>query len=187
MFFNFAPKREIQYLKEKKQELIKELVQAKKDITDLTEKMTLLEEKQKRIEFLLNERIPKRCNFIQRTKKGVEILTSIKYNPGFEIEIFDLENTQYNQNRSLWMVASLKPQNTVFINNIEGGKGLGHGQVAMDHLIEFAIKNECTKIMGELSPADYDHKDRLYAFYSKFDFSIRFGENNKRGYIEKSL
>ena len=55
----------------------------------------------------------------------------------------------------------------------------GYGSLAMKYLIEYSKSIGCKYISGNLRYADVkDHKDRLFHFYQKFNFSINeIGEN----------
>ncbi|AZJ36444.1 hypothetical protein D6T69_13300 [Tenacibaculum singaporense] len=139
----------------------------------------------KRISFLLNDRVhPNSKSFIEKTKKGVNILTAIKAGE-CEIEIFNIDNIEYNLNRELVLWA-IKREGEYFIKDIQGGNSNGHGEVAMNHLFKIAKNNNINKITGELSSNDYDHKDRLIAFYSKMGFEVNYFSDNN-GSIQKIL
>lgn len=75
-------------------------------------------------------------------------------------------------------------ENNIFIQDIQGGNGKGHGEIAMKHLIAFAKKESKQKINGDLKPTDYPHKDRLIAFYTKMGFKVNY-YSEKTGNIEK--
>lgn len=48
----------------------------------------------------------------------------------------------------------------------------GYGSLMMEKLIEYAKQHGFTSIDGWLSKVDFNHAERLYHFYHKFDFEI---------------
>ena len=147
--------------------------------------MTLKKKRFERIKFLLNNRVHNNAKcLIERTKKGFNILTAIN-DKEYEIEIFDLDNIEYNLNRTLVLWANNRDKE-FFIKDIQGGNGNGHGEVAMKHLIEFAKKKSKEKITGEISSVDFEHKDRLTAFYEKMGFKVKY-KSDGNGNVEQKL
>lgn len=59
----------------------------------------------------------------------------------------------------------------------------GYGSLAMKYLIEYATNMGCKYISGCLMGKDIiDHKDRLFHFYKKFNFTIKEFKTPKNGY-----
>lgn len=138
-----------------------------------------------RIKYLLNHKSPfpaKLC--IEKTKKGINVLT-VFHKEKLEIQLFNLDDAVHNE--KAWLVLFAKDNgDSFFVQDIRGGSSKGHGELAMNHLIEYAQNKNKVKIMGDLSPVDYDHKDRLIAFYKKLGFKVCYTDE-KSGYIVKSL
>lgn len=66
----------------------------------------------------------------------------------------------------------------------------GYGSAMMTKLIEYVTENDYSRIYGNLSDVDIDHKDRLYHFYKKFGFAITEYPEKKDcyfGMVEKTL
>lgn len=145
------------------------------------------ESAQKRIEYLLNNRVDEKSkSHFATTKKGISVLVAVKYFP-FEIELFDIETAHEFTGRSLVLWASQR-DDALFIQDIQGGKSFGHGELAMSYLIDYAKVNSYKFITGELALCDIEtHKERLYAFYTKFGFEIDFGDGTNFGMIKKTL
>lgn len=162
------------------------------NIKELKKKILVLEKEQlsqhnqiERIKYLINDRTTLSNNIsIQETSKGLPILVAVNL-INFEIEIFDLITENSRQNRTIVLWAQ-KNQNRLHIQDIQGGRNLGHGSVAMKVLIEYAEDNGIEKITGNLSQVDYDHKDRLIAFYEKFGFVVEY-QDDKKGKIIKLI
>ena len=127
----------------------------------------------KRLTYLLNDRIRNRKNLrIEKTAKGTDILTTLNWENN-EIEIFDIKCEHFADYRSLVLWYQKPDPHTIHIVGIEGGKGSGHGSVAMTHLLDFAKENGIKRITGNLTTSDIDdHKERLFRFYEKHGFSI---------------
>lgn len=161
-------------------------------IKELKKKNLVLEKEQlsqhnqiERIKYLINDRTTFSNNItIQKTSKNVPVLVAVNL-INFEIEIFDLITENSRQNRAIVLWAQ-KNQNILHIQDIQGGRNLGHGSVAMKILIKYAVDNGIEKITGNLSQVDYDHKDRLIAFYEKFGFLVEYYDD-KNGKIVKTI
>lgn len=151
----------------------------------LKEQLLFEKRRFKRIKFLLNNRITdNNIYLIEKTKKDLNVLTKIN-KCKYKIEIFDLDNMNYNADRTLVLFARIIDED-FFIDDIQGGKGNGHGELAMTHLIDFAQKLGLKTIRGKLSYVDYSHGDRLKAFYKKMEFSINYKPDGN-GSIIRSL
>lgn len=144
----------------------------------------------KRINYLLNDRIHKNSNIsYEKTKKGIEIITAVVEKDnlgGIEIEIFNVNCNFYAENRALVLWCK-RYENEFFINDIWGGEGNGHGEVAMTKLFEIAKREKINKISGQLVPTDFENRDRQISFYEKMGFKISLDDDRKNGYIERQL
>lgn len=191
ILFNFLFKKERQKNEKEKEALRQQLYQAREGNKSLEREMTLLEAKQKRIEYLLNQRIKQKARcMLERTAKGVEVMSAIgafDYSGQVEIEIFDLVTPVYSANRQLVLWAREEMDDSLYIQDIQGGASKGHGALAMNYLLEIAAKKSIKRIHGELSPVDSGHLGRLLAFYKKMKFEIVANENGHPVGIEKKL
>lgn len=171
MFFRLIYKKKLEKLKSQKEELYHEIRKLKSEKIELKEIILFEQKRFKRIVFLLNNRVHKNTKcLIQTTNKGINVLTAINKNE-CEIEVFDIDNIEYNSNRKLVLWAQNRGDE-YFIKDIQGGDGKGHGEIAMNHLIELAKKESMEKIIGEISSVDFGHIDRLRAFYKKMGFEV---------------
>ena len=76
----------------------------------------------------------------------------------------------------------------VFIEDIRVQNiNTGEGSIAMEYFLKTAKSLGFIKVVGELSPVDNNHFDRLEHFYNKFGFTVTFDENRTSGRIEKRL
>lgn len=184
MIFRLIFKKELEELKAQKAELydtIKKLNIEKKELAD---KVQFEQNRFERIKFLLNNRVNKNSKcLIEKTKKGLNVLTAINENE-YEIEIFNLDNTEHNLNRALVLWAESR-EKEYFIQNIQGGNGKGHGEIAMNHLIEIAKRESKEQISGIISSVDFDHKCRLIAFYEKMGFKVNISSDQGGTLIKK--
>lgn len=143
-----------------------------------------------RIEYLLNHRCKKNSTITyEKTKKGIDVIVAMVEKESkneIEIEFFDLESDFYASNRSLVLWCKRR-EKEYFINDIQGGNGNGHGEIAMNKLFDLAKRENITRISGELVPKDFDHRDRQIAFYQKMGFKITLSDDKQKGYIEKIL
>ena len=181
MFF----KKELQILQNKTLELNKLCSQLKERNNSIIEQIIALENKQSRIEYLLSTKPiceSKWCS--QKTNKGVEVLSFIRHSgSSIEIEVFDLiEDYMVGRKLVLWAV---ERDDGIFIQDIQGGKSKGHGEVAMKHLLKMA--ESTNRIYGEISPVDYGHINRLSAFYKKMGFTVFSDPETRSGRVEKIL
>ncbi len=188
---NFFFKKERQKNESEKSALMRQLYQAREENKSLERRITFFKAKQKRIEYLLNQKVKKNtCCVLEQTAKGVEVMSVVgtfDYSGQVEIEIFDLIAPTHNTNRQLVLWARKEAGNLLYIQDIQGGVSKGHGEVAMHHLIEVAGKELIKKIHGKLSPVDFGHLDRLQAFYQKMNFEIIADENGRPTGVEKKL
>ena len=185
MIFKLLFSREIEKYEIEKNDLKTKIRNIKSEKDALTKNLDLEKKRLERIEFLLNHRVHTgaKC-LIEKTKKGFYILTAIK-DKEYEIEIFNIDKVEYNSNRALVLWAKTYEKH-IFIQDIQGGNGNGHGEIAMNHLIEFAKRESKEKIIGKLSSVDFSHKERLIAFYEKMGFKVNYGKDGN-GNIEKIL
>ena len=167
--------------------MYKKIRQLNSEKEDLLNKINFEKQRFDRIKFLLNTRVHTKSKcFIEETKKEYNILTAInETRTEFEIEIFDLDNIEYNSNRTLVLWAK-KREYEIYIQDVQGGNGYGHGEIAMNHLFKHAKNNSIPRIVGNLSSDDYDHKERLLAYYTKLGFEIEDG-NKGNEKIQKHI
>lgn len=85
-------------------------------------------------------------------------------------------------------------EETILIGDITHEKermlNKGFGSAMMEKLISYAKENGYTRLYGNLSIVDLDHKERLFHYYEKFGFSITEYpqiQNSYFGRIEKDL
>lgn len=186
MFDIFFRKREKKHKLEKR-ELYTKIRELKNEKITLKKQIAFHIERYKRIQFLLNSRVAKKSKcFIEQTKKGINVLTAINYSE-FEIEIFDLDNIHYNANRSLVLWATRRSDEIIFIKDIQGGNNKGHGELAVNHLIEYSKTLKVKRIEGMISQTDFLHLDRLKSFYKKMKFKADYDNFKENRKIERSL
>jgi hypothetical protein len=185
MLYELLFKKKIKKQELKKQELYAEIRKIKSEKIILKENLNFEKKRFERIKFLLNNRVHKNAKcLIEKTKKDFNVLTAIN-DKDYEIELFDLDNIEYNLNRTMVLWANNR-EKEFFIKDIQGGNGNGHGEVAMKHLIDFAKEQSKERIIGEISSVDFDHKDRLTAFYEKMGFKVNY-KSDGNGNVEKKL
>lgn len=185
MIFNILFKRKIDQFKNEEKRLWSKIQNEINEKNLIKKELELEQEKHKRIKYLLNNRIDKKSTVqIATTKKNVLVLLAIKEYP-FQIEVFDLITLHYSFNRVL-VLWGYKRDKSFFIQDIQGGQSLGHGELAIDYLIKHAKNKHYESITGELAECDVkDHKERLIHFYTKFGFILQF--QNREGSIFKPL
>lgn len=173
MFLNFLFRKKIEEFKSNEIKLLQQIGKLNSEKNELENEIKNRDKRFERIKFLLNERVNRksRC-FIEQTKKGRNILTSIN-EQDYEIEVFDIDDVEINSNRELVLWATSR-EKEYFIKDIQGGNSLGHGEIAMNHLIDYSKKQNKEYITGQISSTDYDHKDRLISFYKKMGFEVNF-------------
>ncbi|PWN64349.1 GNAT family N-acetyltransferase [Chryseobacterium oncorhynchi] len=181
---------EIRFEKKLREDLQQKSSRYYKEINSLNSKNKILKNKLLRIEYLLKERIHKNAIVTyETTNKGVDTFVALVINNSrnkMEIEIFDIECDFFAKHRELVLWCE-KMGNEYFIADIQGGNGNGHGEIAMKKLIELAEKENISKIIGELVPADFLNRDRQIAFYEKMGFNIYLNDSRTEGYIEKKI
>ena len=69
----------------------------------------------------------------------------------------------------------------------ENNVGKGFGSILMREALELIKKSKYTKVTGIISDVDWDHVDRLKAFYTKHEFDIQLDYDMKKGKIKKIL
>lgn len=152
--------------------LRKEIVELKCEIKHLESSSNFERNKIRRLQYLVNRFGG--CSYdikVDQTSKGVNVLVVV--NPEeFEAQVFDLDSREYNQPRVLVLWATRTIDHSVFIDDIQGGSSRGHGTLAMERLLSSATQWGSTRVFGRLSPVDFNHIDRLVAFYKKFEFDI---------------
>ncbi|MBM7094493.1 hypothetical protein JSY36_01890 [Bacillus sp. H-16] len=79
--------------------------------------------------------------------------------------------------------AQYTDDNTIQIDDIRGEENRGYGTVCMNHLKEYAQKNNVQYIKGNLVKRDWDHIDRLVHFYKKHYFHVNVSKKEKQGTI----
>ncbi len=138
----------------------------------------------------------KRFERLKQLMKGrVHTITTTKYDKhvylrqeanerSFRCIIYDLDNTAIHEGWMLQLDVEERAEE-FFIRDIQGGKSLGHGEIAMDlffqHLEKRNIKrlseglDKAKRIWGKLSPVDKDRRDRQRSYYTKmgFDFDLK--------------
>ena len=82
-----------------------------------------------------------------------------------------------NDNMISKMHCLLQDEETLLICDIMPFKNKGHyckgyGSIMITKLFEYCLHNKITKVLGNLSIVDADHKDRLHGFYKKNGFEI---------------
>ncbi|MGN1303505.1 MAG: GNAT family N-acetyltransferase [Oscillospiraceae bacterium] len=99
-----------------------------------------------------------------------------------------------NHTREARIQCVIESDSTILIGDIihdsERKHNKGYGSAMMSKLIEYATENGYSRLYGNLSDVDLDHKDRLYHFYKKFGFEITEYPKKKDcyfGMIEKIL
>ncbi len=124
--------------------------------------------------------------FVEKTKKGLYVFTFINESK-HEIRIFDFDSIANNEKGSL-VLFFRDDGDSFFIQNIQGGKSQGHGELAVLHLIELAKKEGKEFINGQLSYIDIEkHKDRLDAFYTKMGFEIQYSVDGSSADIKRKI
>ncbi|HAN09342.1 MAG TPA: hypothetical protein DCP90_01880 [Clostridiales bacterium] len=63
----------------------------------------------------------------------------------------------------------------------------GYGSILIKEALEIIKKVGYLKVNGEISGVDWDHIDRLKAFYKKHGFEIKLDYEMKKGSIEKVI
>ncbi|TPG66443.1 hypothetical protein [Hymenobacter nivis] len=189
--FSFLFQKERRKNESEKATLRQQLYQAREENISLGQKIAALEAKQKRIEYLLSHRVkPNACCVVERTAKGVEVLSVVGAFDGsgqVEIEIFDLVAPTCSANRQLVLWAKKEPNASLYIQDIQGGASKGHGELAVNYLLILAKKEAVETIHGAISSVDLGHFDRLQAFYKKMGFEIMAGANGAPVGVEKKL
>lgn len=171
MIFDIIFQKQIKIWEAQIEKLYKEIVDLKNKYKESTQLLISQKMRNKRIEYLINEKQKYGINIrIEQTSKGVEVLTYLNLEEG-EIELFNIDCVHYAERRVL-VLWFQKTDGSIKIQDIQGGSGLGHGSVAMKHLIKFAKDFKVTRIVGDISPVDDDHIDRLFAFYTKNGFIV---------------
>lgn len=189
MIFSFLFKKRIAKFNEIKNELYSEIRKEKIKNRILEKEKEDLDRRNERIKYLLNSRISKRSRpFIDRTKKGIDVLVAVN-DKEIEIEIFDLDTKFYAENRSivLWANSLFLDDKVLFIKDIQGGNGLGHGELALNYLFNIAKKKGFSKIEGRVSSVDFDHVERLKHFYKKMGFEGNFENLKNKDLLVKTL
>lgn len=99
-----------------------------------------------------------------------------------------------NHTREARIQCVIESDSTILIGDIihdsQRKYNKGYGSAMMIKLIEYAKENGYSRLYGNLSVVDLNHKDRLYHFYRKFGFEItEYPEINDCyfGMIEKIL
>jgi hypothetical protein len=188
MFLDFLCKKRISRFKEMENQLFSKIKTLGDKKIQLESENKILSNKLKRIEYLLNDRVHESSKYlVEKTKKEIEVLTSINKKGSFndiEIEIFDLTCYQHNESRELVLWGQRRDK-AIFIQDIQGGHNYGHGELALNHLFKIAKDEGFDKIEGNLSHDDYDHIDRLYAFYEKMGFEIIKDDIDNQRIIKK--
>jgi len=191
----FLCKKEMKKNKDKLLKKDEEIGRLNRENKELREKYVFESERFKRIEYLIKEN-PETTYSIEKTKKGFNVLIFIKEtNIYINIKVFDIDGVSYNRAKTLELKAEVRcieiidKTYEIFINDIQGGsrKRHGHGTCAMNHLISYAKKNNIKRITGKLSNVDFGHKERLFAFYRKFGFTISLNDKGDEEKIEKKL
>lgn len=164
------------------------LVELKNENRKLNCKLDLELKRFQRIKYLINNNSVQANKIIlEETTKGVEILTVItKRNRFIDILIYDIGEVKYDEKETLKLYAK-DMDSAINIQDILGGCSKGHGECAVNHLIEYSKEINKKRITGWLSPVDFDHKDRLFAFYRKLGFDISIDEDGNSGSIELKI
>lgn len=126
-----------------------------------------------RIQLLLNENSYKVEQIrIGKTNRGALSMIFIKKSSNTKyIYIYDIENTD-KYDLSIIDVIMTGRGDTMHIDDIRGGKSLGHGSLAMKYILEIAKEQNYRLITGWLCDDDKNHKERLLYFYKKHGFTI---------------
>ena len=92
-----------------------------------------------------------------------------------------------NNIREAWMQCVIESDSTILIGDIihdsQRKYNKGYGSAMMIKLIEYAKENGYSRLYGNLSIVDLNHKDRLYHFYRKFGFTITEYDECKNNYF----
>lgn len=142
-------------------------------IIELKKTLYRQESKFKRLQDLINKNVVVKNSeklLIEKTKKDIDILTLLNFE-NKEIKIFNIECDHISENYKLVLWFS-KTDDIIKIIDIQGGNSLGHGSIAINHLVDFAKRSNVNTIIGDISLVDEAHFDRLYCFYEKNGFII---------------
>lgn len=171
MIFKFLFRRKIREWQTRIDNVNQEIKILKVNYAEISNLLSKQEMRFKRIQYLVNERLLySEKLLLEKTDKGIDILTSVSLKRA-EIEIFNIDCEYYAENRSL-VLWFRKENDIIKIEDIQGGNSLGHGSVAIRHLVDFAKRNNVTRIIGEISVTNNDHLDRLSSFYEKNQFLV---------------
>lgn len=138
------------------------------------------------------EKILKFLNNLPNEEKEIIINKDIYNDNDFVVTIYDdhkcfLQICIYHcEGKRSKLLSTYDKNKNLFLNDIQCSIiNKGFGTILMNEFIDYAKKNNFKMIYGYLSKIDIsDHKDRLFAFYNKFNFSIDLSKesNSNKAY-----
>lgn len=163
------------------------------ELVDLKNKIKTQERIQTNLYKIINKINEGKNITLMKTPKDIDTVVLENFNLK-QIEFYDLDAEFLFGRRVLiisWSEQNDKHPKTIYIDSIEGGCRMGHGELALSLLIEWGITNNFTKIWGELSNVDRANEKELIAFYSKKNFKISYypedADSHFFGYFELLL
>jgi hypothetical protein len=174
----------------KNNQLKEQLLESKNEKEKLSLKLYSSVKRNERIEYIINDCLVGSNELKQcfTSKEVPVILSFIKWENTrkIDIRIYDINVSNVYEGHSLLLNAIIRDDETIYIEDILGGKSKGHGKLAMQRLFEFAKKNHFKIVRGIISQGDKNHHDRLKFFYESlgFDFVV---DDTHNGFIQKII
>lgn len=161
-----------------------------KKISILEEENAIFHHRFRRIKYLLNAPTCKNAlTTIEVTSKGVEVLVQTQsndHNGDIQIHVYDLDTFRHNESHELYILGKIRGKELLLVD-IVGGRGEGHGVVAMKKILDIATNEDIEKVYGELAPVHFSHRNRQISFYKKMGFNIKLSRDRREGYVEYFL
>lgn len=120
---------------------------------------------------------------IDQTKEEQWVIL-YKYDDGNQCQIMLNEcETAYTGQWDFCIQATYTETNTIHINDIKGPVNKGYGSVCMSYLQQMAEQKNIQYLTGDLVQRDWNHINRLIAFYEKHHFQVSVNAETKSGRI----
>lgn len=173
LIFKFFFKKKFTEYENKSKDLFSQIEKLCRENNNLEKELDRERSIIERIQFLLNENSYKANQIrIEKTSKRVLSMIFIKKSSNTkEIIIYDIESTEIYDNPIITAFMTGRGD-TLHIDDIQGGKSLGHCSLAMKYILEIAKEQNYKLITGRLSNDDKNHKESLLHFYKKHGFTI---------------